>query len=142
MRMPAASIDSALPDFYSRRLHFDDGVTIPFTSLDALAADLAPGSRVAMKLDVEGTEDEVLGNGAGFLETFRPDILCEVLHGVGDAPALEAMLAPLGYRYYLVRERALAPSERIEPSPRFRDWYFSVLAPDALAAAGVGVGGD
>jgi FkbM family methyltransferase len=139
MRVPAASIDSALPDFYSSRMHFEDGVDVPFTSLDALVADLAPGARVAMKIDVEGTEDEVLGNGTAFLEAFRPEILCEVLDGIGDAPAVEGTLAPLGYRFYLVRERDLAPSEGIRPSPRYRDWYFSTLEPEALAATGVPV---
>lgn len=139
MRVPAATIDSALPDFYSSRLRFDEGVPVSFTSLDALASDLVPGIRIVMKVDVEGTEDEVLRNGAGFLETFRPEILCEVLHGVGDGPSLEALLSPFGYRFYLVRERDLLPSTRIRTSPRFRDWYLTTLDEDALSTSGVPV---
>lgn len=137
MRVPAATIDSALPDFYSSRLHFEEGVLVPFTSLDAIASDLVPGIRVAMKVDVEGTEDEVFRDGPRFLETFRPEILCEVLNGVGDGPALEALLLPHGYRFYLVREHDLLPSEQIRPSPRFRDWFFSTTDPVALSATGV-----
>lgn len=139
MRVPAFSRDSALPSFYSSRLHFDTGVLVRFVSLDSFAERLPAGSRVVVKVDVEGTENEVFRNGQRFLASFRPEILCEVLEGVGDGPELEKLLSPHGYRFYLVRERDLLPSDRIEPSPRFRDWFFTALDPETLSADGVPV---
>lgn len=67
----------------------------------------------------------------------RPDILCEVLAGVADPGALEALLAPHGYRWYLVAEAALEPRERLEPHARFRDWLFTTRERDALVALGL-----
>ena len=139
MRVPASSRDSALPSFYSSRLHFDTGVLVPFVSLDSFAERLPAGSRVVVKVDVEGTENEVFRNGQRFLASFRPDILCEVLEGVADGPELEKLLSPHGYRLYLVRERDLLPSDWIEPNPRFRDWFFTALDPEGLSAEGVPV---
>jgi FkbM family methyltransferase len=139
MRVPASSRDSALPSFYSSRLHFDTGVLVRFVSLDSFAERLPAGSRVVVKVDVEGTESEVFRSGQRFLASFRPDILCEVLEGVGDGLELEKLLSPHGYRFYLVRERDLLPSEHIEPSPRFRDWFFTTLDPEALSAEGTPV---
>jgi FkbM family methyltransferase len=139
IRVPPSSRDSALPSFYSSRLHFDTGVLVRFISLDSFAERLPAGSRVVVKVDVEGTENEVFRNAQTFLASFRPEILCEVLEGVGDGPELEKLLSPHGYRFYLVRERDLLPLDRIEPSARFRDWFFTTLDPEALAADGVQV---
>ena len=139
MRVPASSRDSALPSFYSSRLHFDTGVLVRFISLDSFAGRLPAESRVVVKVDVEGTENAVFRNGQRFLASFRPEILCEVLEGAGDGPELEKLLSPHGYRFYLVRERDLLSSDRIEPSPRFRDWFFTALDPETLSADGVAV---
>jgi FkbM family methyltransferase len=137
MRVPASSRDSALPSFYSSRLHFDTGVLVRFVSLDSFAKRLPAGSRVVVKVDVEGTENAVFRNGQRFLASFRPDILCEVLEGVGNGPELEKLLLPHGYRFYLVRERDLLPLDRIEPSPRFRDWFFSTLDAETISGEGI-----
>lgn len=139
MRLPVRSRDSALPSFYSSRLHFDDGILIRFRSLDSLS-DLVPdGAHVAMKIDVEGTETEVLRYGQKFLDAFRPDILCEVLPDVADGHELETLLTPHGYHFYLVRESDLLPADRIEPSRRFRDWFFTTKTSEELTSLGVRV---
>ena len=93
----------------------------------------APG-QVVMKIDVEGAEDAVLEHGQELLARHRPDILCEVLHGQADGRALEALLAPNGYRWYLVRADDIAARERIVPDPVHRDWLFSARTPAALEA--------
>jgi FkbM family methyltransferase len=139
LTLPIEASDSALPDFFSSRLHFDDGVQVRMVSLDSFAGSLPSGTRVAMKVDVEGTENEIFAHGQGFLGSFRPDILCEVLHGVADAHALEALLTPHGYRWYLVREVDLLPSQHIEPNVRYRDWFFTTRASDDLAALGIAI---
>lgn len=129
--VPAGSAGSALADFYSTRLHFDSGVSVPTTSLDELAESV--WGRVLLKVDVEGTENEVFRHGQRLLASLRPTILCEVLHEVADPPGLEALLAPHGYRFFLIREGDLLPAAHIEPDPRFRDWLFTTETPEELA---------
>jgi FkbM family methyltransferase len=130
MRVPVGSGGSALPDFYSSRLRFDVGVLVPFRSLDS-ALDLVPrGRHVLVRIDVEGTENDVFRHGQRFLSTLRPPILCEVLAGVADPAELESLLAPHGYRFYLVREAGLASRPGLEPDRRFRDW---LIAPQSAA---------
>jgi FkbM family methyltransferase len=139
LTLPVEASDSALPDFFSSRLHFDDGVQVRIVSLDSFARSLPSGARVVMKVDVEGTENEIFAHGQAFLGSYRPDILCEVLHGGADAPTLEALLSPHGYRWYLVREADLLPASHIEPDVRFRDWFFTTRTPDDLTALGIAV---
>ena len=69
-----------------------------------------------MKVDVEGTEDAVFGAGQMFLETFRPDILCEVLPEA-DGARLEELLAPAGMRRYLVTNARLEEAQRDRARP-------------------------
>jgi hypothetical protein len=97
------------------------------------------GARIVMKVDVEGTENEIFSKGGEFLEAFRPDIVCEVLDGVADAPGLEKLLAPYDYRHYVVREHDLLLREHIEPNVRYRDWLFTGRSAEELRSAGIPV---
>ena len=92
-----------------------------------------------MKVDVEGTEDVVFGEGQRFLGTFRPDILCEVLPEA-DGARLEDLLVEADLRLYLVTGSRLEESQRIVPHPAFRDWLFSPRTPEELRALGLPVG--
>lgn len=151
MRVPSGEGGSALPSFYSASMEFDDGDEVVFTALDDLldgahgggldgAIDGGPvgglaaagRERVVMKIDVEGAENAVLAHGQELFARYRPDILCEVLHGQADGRELEALLAPHGYRWYLVREHDLAERTRIAPDPVFRDWLFTARTPAEL----------
>ena len=140
MLVPATSSGSALPDFYSDRLRFDTGVHVRFVSLDSLLPLIPPEARVLAKIDVEGSENEVLGGGDAFLRGFAPDLLCEVQAGVADGGELEALLAPYGYRFFLVRETDLLEMDQLKPSRRFRDWLFTRRDPSELRAMGIAVG--
>ncbi len=131
---------SALPSFYSSRMRFDQGCLVRFRSLDSVLPELPEGP-VVVKVDVEGTEDEVFRHGQRFLAERRPDVLCEVLAGVADPEVLEGLLAPHGYRWYLVTEGGLEARERLEPHPRYRDWLFTQRTPEALRALGIRVEG-
>jgi FkbM family methyltransferase len=137
MRVPTGEGGSALPSFYSSRMHFEDGVEIPFRSLDSLIGVLGGVQYVVMKIDVEGTEDELFRHGQRFLERFRPHMLCEVLYGVADPRVLEGLLSSHGYRFYAMRERAAVARDHIDPDPQFRDWLFSTSDPSELASAGI-----
>jgi FkbM family methyltransferase len=138
MRVPWGEGGSALPSFYSSRMRFDEGDDVMFRSLDSIGALLPAGARVIMKVDVEGTEDAVFGAGQMFLETTRPDILCEVLPEA-DGARLDELLAPAGLRRYLVTNARLEEVQRIVPHPAFRDWLFSPRTPDELRARGLPV---
>jgi FkbM family methyltransferase len=139
MLVPTGAGGSALPSFYSAKLHFDDGVEVRFRSLDSLADSLAVPSRVVMKIDVEGTEDEVFRSGQEFLDAFKPDMVCEVLHAVADGEELGRLLSPFGYDHYLIRSTRLQRSARIAPNPDYRDWFFSTRTPDEMRRLGVPV---
>jgi FkbM family methyltransferase len=132
--VPEGSGGSALPDFYSTRLHFEEGTKVELVGLDSLVDAVPPGSRVLMKIDVEGSEDEVLGFGQAFLGAFGPDILCEILDGVADAASVERSLSPHGYRYFLVQEHDIEERPHIAPDPRFRDWLFTRREPVAMSS--------
>lgn len=138
MRVPSGEGGSALPSFYSSRMRFEEGDVVPFRSLDSIGVLLPAGARVVMKVDVEGTEDAVFGEGGRFLGTFRPDVLCEVLPGA-DGTRLDEMLALADLRRYLVTGSRLEEGRRIVPHPAFRDWLFSPRTPDELRALGLPV---
>jgi FkbM family methyltransferase len=138
MRVPSGKGGSALPSFYSSRMHFEKGEVVTFRSLDSIGALLPADARVVMKVDVEGTEDVVFEGGQVFIETFRPEILCEVLPEA-DGDRLDKLLAPAGMRRYLVTNGRLEEAPRIEPDPVFRDWLFSSRTPDELRARGLPV---
>lgn len=138
MRVALGTGGSALPSCYSSRMRFEEGPLVRFRSLDALLHELPQGPTL-LKVDVEGTEEAVFRHGQRFLAERRPDILCEVLAGVADGRALADLLAPHGYRWYLVEERALRPTPILQPSPRFRDWLFTTAPAGSLSARGIPV---
>jgi FkbM family methyltransferase len=136
MTIPVAASDSALPDFFSRSLHFSEGIQVRLVSLDSLIPAV-PAGRVVAKVDVEGTENEIFSMGGRFLAAFRPDIVCEVLDGVADAAGLEELLAPYDYRHYMVREHDLLLREHIQPDVQYRDWLFTGRSAQELRSAGI-----
>jgi FkbM family methyltransferase len=139
IRVPTGEGGSALPSFYSTTMRFEEGELVPIRSLDSVAELLDDGARVVMKVDVEGTEDRVFGSGQRLLEAFRPDILCEVLHGHADGDRLDTLLESAELRRYLVTDTALVERERIEPDVLFRDWLFSPRSPQELHRMGLPV---
>ena len=129
---------SALPDFYSTRLHFADGVPVDVRSLDAIVAEIAVPPPAVVKIDVEGTEDVVLEHAQAFLASHRPDILCEILLESNSA-GVQAALAPHEYRFYRVERGALSPQSDLAPSPEFRDWLFTTRPAGELVTRGIQV---
>lgn len=129
---------SALPDFLSLdTAQSDDGeaVTIPCVALDSLAG-LVEGepARVLMKIDIEGGEPDAFASGARLLETYRPDILCEVLPDT-EVAGMQRQLADLGYSFHLVREGHLERRATISGGTGYRDWFFTTRSADDLASA-------
>ena len=75
MVVPRGEGGSALPSFYSSRMRFKDGTPVTFRALDSLEDLVAADASVTMKIDVEGTEDDVLSHGRQFLASHKPNIL-------------------------------------------------------------------
>lgn len=65
-----------------------------------------------VKIDTEGTENDVLTGFSGHLERDRPIIICEMLFGRIEAQ-LEAIMAPLGYMYFSHLPDGLRQRERL-----------------------------
>lgn len=78
----SSEIDSGatiLPEIRPDTYENTQGVWIAGYPLDSIIPDLIPKSFV-LKIDVEGSENEVLKGATKILENKRPLILCEVLH--------------------------------------------------------------
>ena len=87
-----------------------------------------------VKLDIETGEPAALRGMLATLERDKPPIFCEVLSdGVGAE--LEAILAPLGYRFYHLT--ADGPQERSEVRghPDWLNYLFAVTPPELLFRA-------
>ena len=79
-----------------------------------------------VKIDTETTEPQVL---RGMMETMwrdRPAIVCEVL-GRGSEQALEQILGPLGYHYYLLTPAGPAERDHVEGHPEWLNYLFSAM---------------
>lgn len=129
---------SAWPDFYSTRMSFSGGTKVQVRSLDAVVRELGVPPPAVVKIDVEGTEDVVLRHARSFLTSHRPDILCEVLPG-GNAPTVQAVLEPHGYRYLRVEDGVLRPHAELMPREHYRDWLFTTRGDAELASLGMPV---
>ncbi len=136
MQVPTGDGGSAAPSFYAASMDFADGVEVRFTSRRTPAASPEGTTRVTMKIDVEGAENDVLRYGRDFLAVPRPDILCEVLEDRAKPAELMAVLDEFGYRFYLVGGDRLIHRRRIVPDPRFRDWPLTTKSPADLRAEG------
>jgi FkbM family methyltransferase len=138
LRVPTGEGGSAIPSFLSSRHGATEGELVRFRSLDSVADLLPHDDRVVMKVDVEGTEDDVFRAGKSFLTEFRPDVLCEVLPDA-DGAVLEDLLSPAQLRWFLVTNTALEAKPSIVPDARHRDWLFTTRQPDDLRALGLPV---
>ncbi|MEO8292420.1 MAG: FkbM family methyltransferase [Actinomycetota bacterium] len=135
MRVPEGTGGSALPSFFSSRMRFIEGVQVPFRSLDSLEGLVPARARVVMKIDVEGTEDDIFEHGQRFLERTRADIICEVLPGVADGQRLTRLLQPHGYRFCLITPTGLASRSQILPDAGYRDWLFTCRSEEEVMSA-------
>jgi hypothetical protein len=109
-------------------------VEVPVISLDTFARDHNLTGIDLLKIDTESTEPEVLRGAVEMLRRDHPSIVCEVLSGRGSEGALDEVLRPLGYRYYLLTPEGPALRERIEGHPGWLNYFFTTLAPHEVAS--------
>lgn len=77
-------------------------VVVSLTSVDHYVAEHGITNVDLLKIDTETTEPAVLRGMRHTLGRDHPDIVCEVLPGLGTGPAIAPLLEPHGYRYYLL----------------------------------------
>lgn len=139
--LPVRTGGSSLPTSLSSRRNFATGVRVGIRTLDSLLPDFPVGARMVIKVDVEGTENEVFQHGQRVIGQYHPDILCEVLASQSVPGVLEELLAFHGYSYYLVTEQGLQPRQHIEPVRGLRDWFFTTSTLDVVELDIRAVGG-
>ena len=113
-------VPGGLPSSSSLSLPFmaDSGVglesrRVRVVTLDSFSREAALRQLDLVKVDTESTEPDVLGGMVSVLEQHRPHIICEVLAGRADEGRLEAILRPLGYRFYVLKEGGPAPADHV-----------------------------
>jgi len=134
LTMPLGNEGSGLPTTLSSRTRFDSGVRVKTRSLNSLAALLRDRSRVLIKIDAEGTEDEIFASGEAFIQAFRPDILCEILPAESAADEIQAIVQRHAYRTYQVQDDRLEEFPRIIPDAKHLDWLFTGKSREQLQA--------
>jgi FkbM family methyltransferase len=84
------------------RVEAIDSWIVPTVTLDSLAASLRLTDVTAIKLDVEGAEEEVLRGALDLLRARRPVLSVEIeeRHRAGSTHAIPDLLRPLGYAGY------------------------------------------
>ncbi len=75
---------------------------VPVRSLDRFLEERGVTGVDLVKIDTESTEPEVLAGLQRTLRRDRPFVFCEVLAGRGAEGRLESLLAPQGYRFFLL----------------------------------------
>lgn len=78
------------------RLASHGSVVVEVRTLDSLVADGTIPAPSVVKLDVEGSEEEVLRGATYILKRYRPVILCDI-DDDNTAAMAERVLGPLGY---------------------------------------------
>jgi hypothetical protein len=108
--------------------------SIPVKTLDRYVADRGICKIDLLKIDTESTEFRVLRGMQNILRRDRPDILCEVLQGRASEAALEDLLGPLGYHYYLLTPAGPAERDHIEGHPDWLNYLFSTVESSIVAS--------
>jgi FkbM family methyltransferase len=94
-----------------------------------------------LKIDTESTEPQVLAGAAAVLKRDRPHIICEVLAARAGGPALEAILRPLGYRFFLLTPDGPELRPTIAGHPAWLNYLFTTLTVDELPRSPAGANG-
>lgn len=148
IRMPVATVGSALPDFWSIEDGVEgEGVAVPILSLTRVMtrASVLHGRRdenVLIKVDVEGQETPLVVGSREHIESQTPTFLMEILPGAEVAELLEvfgSQRCHRRYRYYLITENRLREASTLRGEDSYRDWLITPHAPDELRDLGIDV---
>jgi FkbM family methyltransferase len=123
--------------FMSQAGYVTCSTMVPVVRLDDFAQSRELGPVDLVKVDTESTEPDVLRGMEQVLRRDKPDILCEVLVGVGTEGPLEALLRPLGYRYYMLTSAGPQEQHEIRAHSSWRNYMFSTREPQELQSVRV-----
>jgi FkbM family methyltransferase len=127
MRVPSQASAPALPSAFSSRIEFSDGARVMFQTLDQQSYFAEGASNVLVKIDVEGTENEILRHGNDFLARFSPDIICELLPDECKVEDVDSHLRANQYKCYKILADRLQFEAVLKPDPAYHDWLFTAL---------------
>jgi FkbM family methyltransferase len=133
MRVPSQAHAPALPSAFSSRIEFSDGARVMFQTLDQQSYFAEGASNVLLKIDVEGTENEILRHGNAFLARFSPDIICELLPDECKVEDVDSHLRANQYKCYKILADRLQFEPVLKPDPAYHDWLFTPLEVGELA---------
>jgi len=106
--------------------------SVRVTRLDSFVREHKISQVDLVKVDTESTEPQVLRGMQETLRRDRPFVICEVL-GRGSETALQEILRPLGYRYYLLTADGPVERDRLEGHPEWLNYLFTTLNSDEVA---------
>ena len=121
------SSTSLVRDFMSSNQDVRSSV-VPTVALDSFLEERGVPSVSLVKLDIETGEPEALRGMARTLERDRPAIFCEVLSTDAGAE-VQAILAPLGYRFYHLTPQGPLEREQILSHPVWLNYLCAVTPP-------------
>lgn len=122
IRVPPTLGMASLASSVSLGSLFENGLDISLRRLDDYLDDL--GERVAIKIDVEGFEHDVIAGGRHLIASRRPAVVCEILEtSVGHAE-IEGFFRSIQYDFYLSTPSGFEKRSSIEPTREGRDWIF------------------
>jgi FkbM family methyltransferase len=99
--------------------------TIAERTIDAVLREHRVEYVDLVKVDVEGGEPEVLAGMTETLARHQPTLFCEVLPQYSRPAKLEAILKPLGYRFFQLTPDGPKENPRIEPLPTYFNQLFT-----------------
>jgi FkbM family methyltransferase len=111
---------------------------VPLVGVDSFAEDTGLSSVDLVKIDAEQAEVDIIAGMQRTIRAHRPHIICEIFPkgwtGRDAGAAIEEILGPLGYSYYLLSEGTPSETARIEGDEEHFNYLFSTLRPAELAA--------
>jgi FkbM family methyltransferase len=111
---------------------------VPVVDVDSFAEDVGLSGVDLVKIDAEQAEVDIIAGMQRTVRAHRPHIICEIFPkgwtGRDAGAAIEEILGPLGYSYYLLADGTPSATTRIEGTEEHFNYLFSTLQPADLAA--------
>ena len=122
MRVQTALGMASLASSVSLGSSFESGIVVNLRRLDDFKETLGP--RVAIKIDVEGFEHDVILGGRELIASRRPMIVCEILDTATGHLEIERFLTLHEYDFFLSTDAGFEKRDSIVPTTQGRDWVF------------------
>lgn len=115
----AWSYASLVEGFYEQRC----SLRVNATRFDTYCAARGISTVDLIRIDVEGAELKVLKGMGALLDSWSPDIICEVLEPF--EAAIDKFFANRAYRRFVITDEGLQEVDKIKADTRYRDYYLS-----------------